>query len=128
MRVGALMGSLARLRLRRFRDAIGTELLDLPRASLPGPATPAPVRFLPTWDATLLAHARRTEILPERYRERIFNVKNPQSERTFIVDGSVAGTWHYDNGRVQLEPLTRLSKQARRELDEEAERLAAFHA
>jgi hypothetical protein len=37
--------------------------LDLVRAPLPDPATPSPVRFL-RWDATLLAHARRTQILP----------------------------------------------------------------
>jgi ABC-type nitrate/sulfonate/bicarbonate transport system ATPase subunit len=29
---------------------------------------------------------------------------------------------------VRLEPFGRLDRQARRELDEEAERLAAFHA
>ena len=48
-----------RLSLRRFRDEEGKVLLDLPRAPLPG-GIPAPVRFLPTWDATLLVHARRT--------------------------------------------------------------------
>ena len=41
---------------------------DVPRASLPDPETPAPVRFLPTWDATLLVHPRRTGILPEENR------------------------------------------------------------
>ena len=56
---------LDRMQLRRFRDEAGKELLDLPRAPLPDPETPAPVRFLPTWDATLLVHARRTLILPE---------------------------------------------------------------
>src|SRR5207245_8654931 len=46
-----------RLELRRFRDERGGELLDLPDEPLPDPYTPAPVRFLPTWDATLLVHA-----------------------------------------------------------------------
>ena len=36
-----------------------------PRAPLPDPETPAPVRFLPTWDAVLLVHARRTGVLPD---------------------------------------------------------------
>src|SRR5205807_1051590 len=63
-----LLPAIGRLSLRHFRDEKGRELLDLPRAPLPAAATPAPVRFLPTWDATLLAHARRTQILPERYR------------------------------------------------------------
>ncbi len=56
--------ALESLTLRRFRAEDGAELLDLPRAPLPDPDTPAPVRFLPTYDATLLAHARRALILP----------------------------------------------------------------
>ena len=40
------------LRLRRFRDEQGGQLLDLPRAPLAPAGTPAPVRFLPTFDAT----------------------------------------------------------------------------
>jgi hypothetical protein len=86
------------------------------------------VRFLPTWDATLLVHARRTGILPEEYRGRIFHVRAPHSFNTFLVDGRVAGTWRYDDGSVTLEPFETVSTAVRRELDEEAERLAAFHA
>ena len=62
--------ALERVRLRRFADEEGKELLDVPRAPLPDAETPAPVRFLPTWDATLLAHARNTGILPEQHRSR----------------------------------------------------------
>ena len=119
---------LERMRLRRFRSENGDELLDLPRAPLPEPETPAPVRFLPTWDATLLVHARRTGILPERHRPRIFNTKTPQSFGTFLVDGAVAGTWRLDGGRIATEPFERLSRETRAELRDEAERLAAFHA
>jgi hypothetical protein len=123
----AIKPALERLRLRRFRDEQGKELLDLPRAPLPDPDTPAPVRFLPVWDATLLVHARRTGVLPERHRPLIFNVKTPHSVNTFLVDGRVAGTWRYEEGRVRLTPFGRLSKATRAELKEEAERLAAFH-
>ena len=86
------------------------------------------MRFLPTWDATLLAHARRTGILSDEHRTRLFNSSNPQSERTFLVDGRVAGTWRPEDARVRLEPFGRLGRAARTELEEEAERLAAFHA
>ena len=123
----AVEPALARLDLRRFRDEQGGELLDLPRAPLPDADTPAPARFLPVWDATLLAHARRTGILPERYRSRVFNVKTPQSTATFLVDGEVAGTWRYEKHRVKLSPFGRLGKSARRALDEEADRLAELH-
>ena len=119
--------ALARLDLRRFRDERGGELLDVPRAPLPDPDTPAPPRFLPTWDATLLAHARRTGILPEEYRARVFNTKTPQSAATFTVDGAVAGTWRHENGRVKLSPFKRLDRSVRRALDDEAERLAVLH-
>jgi hypothetical protein len=118
---------LERVGTRRFRDQQGGELFDLPDAPLPDPETPAPPRFLPTWDANLLVHARRTQLLPEPYRGRIFNSKHPHSFPTFLVDGAVAGTWRYEQGRVGLEPFQPLPGPVRRQLDDEAERLAAFH-
>jgi Winged helix DNA-binding domain len=114
------------LSLRRFRDESGKELLDLLRAPLPPAKTPAPPRFIPVWDATLLVHARRTGILPEKYRPLIFNTKAPNSFNTFLVDGRVAGTWSYERGKVVLSPFEPLPRAARRELDDEAKRLAAF--
>jgi hypothetical protein len=125
---GILGPAVAKVAQRRFRDERGAELLDLPDAPLPDPATPAPIRFLPTWDATLLVHARRTQILPEQYRSRIFNTKTPHSERTFLVDGQVAGTWRYDDGRVEVAPFAKLAPADRNDVEHEAERLAAFHA
>jgi winged helix DNA-binding protein len=126
--VTRLKAVLERIQLRRFLDEEGKELLDVPRAPLPNPETPAPVRFLPTWDAILLVHARRAGIVDEEYRKRIFHVKAPQSFPTFLVDGRVAGMWKHDNGHVKLEPFERISRETRRELNDEAERLAAFHA
>src|SRR4051812_13775000 len=128
MRVGALAEALERVELRRLRDEHGRELLDLPRAPLPSGDTPALARFLPTFDATLLAHARRTGILAEEHRKRIFHVRNPQSDPTFLVDGKVAGIWRHEGGRIVLEPFGRLGRDARRELKAEGERLAALYA
>ena len=118
---------LERVGTRRFRDEQGGELFDLPGAPLPDPGTPAPSRFLSTWDANLLVHARRTQLLPERHRSRIFHVRAPHSFPTFLVDGAVAGTWRHQDGRIELEPFEPLGRAARRELEDEAERLAAFH-
>jgi hypothetical protein len=115
-----------RLPLRRFRDERGTELLDVRGAPLPDPETPAPVRFLPTWEATLLVHARRTQILPETYRPLVFDTKTPHSVPTFLVDGAVAGKWRYEGGQVKLEPFDPLPQRVRRQLEDEADRLAAF--
>ena len=117
-----------RLPLRTFRDEAGGELLDVRGAPLPDADVPAPVRFLPTFDATLLVHARRTQILPERFRPLIFHTKNPQSAPTFLVDGQVAGTWKHEAGRIALQPFEPLPLDVRRELETEAVGLAALHA
>src|SRR4051794_3152995 len=119
---------LDRLKLRSLRGPGDEELIDLPRAPLPDAATPAPVRFLPHYDATMLAHARRTQILPEEYRTRIFHTKAPQSFATFLVDGRVAGTWKYADGRIEIDAFHKLDASAKRELAAESERLAEFHA
>jgi hypothetical protein len=116
----------ARVAPRRFRTRDGTQLVDLPRMPLPDAETAAPVRYLPWWDATLLVHARRAGILPEEHRPRIFSVRRPQSHPVFVVDGTVAGTWAFADGRIRLEPFDRLDAGARRALEEEGERLATF--
>jgi uncharacterized protein YcaQ len=126
--IRAARAVLARLELRRFRSEAGGELLDVPDAPLPAADTPAPVRFLGQWDANLLVHVRRAQILPEEYRPRIFGRSIPQSVPTFLVHGQVAGTWRYADGAVRCEPFHRLPASVSRELAEEAEQLAAFHA
>lgn len=125
--VGDVTPVLEGMELVRFRAEDGAELLDLPGAPLPEQDTPAPVAFLPVWDATLLVHARRSRILPEDYRGRIFTTKNPHSLNTFLVDGSVAGSWRYEKGRVELAEFHPLPASTRRELAGQAELLAAFH-
>jgi hypothetical protein len=119
---------LERMKLRGFEAEDGTRLFDLPRAPLPDPERPAPVRFLPTWDASLLVHARRTGILPEEHRPKVFNTRTPQSVPTFLVDGRVAGTWSYDKGRVRTNSFGKLDAAAKREVRDEAERLAELHS
>jgi hypothetical protein len=117
--------ALERLPLRRFAAEDGTELLDLPDLPLPDPDTPAPVRFLGTWDAALLVHARRALILPEEHRAKIFNTKMPQSVGTFLVDGAVAGAWRPDG---TIEPFEDLKPTHRKQVEAEAARLAEFSA
>jgi hypothetical protein len=124
----ALAPAAESLDLRRFRDEAGNELLDLRGAPLPDADTPVPPRFLPAWDATLLAHARRTQILPERHRPKVFDIKTPHSLTTFLVDGQVAGTWKLERGRVELQAFEPLRKSARRKVEAEAKRLAEFLA
>lgn len=116
------------LTLVRYRDEDGRELIDLPDAPLPDPDTEAPVRFLPHWDAVLLVHARRTGILPEPYRARIFTTKNPFSVGTVLVDGRVVATWSLHDGQVTVAFLERIEDADRRAIDDERAALQALHA
>jgi hypothetical protein len=114
--------ALERLALERFAAEDGTELVDLPDQPLPPAGTPAPVRFLGTWDAVLLVHARRALILPEEHREKIFHVRMPQSIGTYLVDGVVAGIWKLDG------TLEAFAGAPSSEVHEEFGRLMAFCA
>ena len=53
----------------------------------------------------------------------MFNTKTPHSVNTFLVDGQVAGTWHQQGKRVVIEPFRKLTRDARSDLKQEAERL-----
>ena len=117
--------------LRALRDEDGRELVDLARAPLPPEDAPAPVRFLGHWDAVLLVHVRRTNVLPERFRGVVFSTKAPQSMATFLVDGAVAGAWRVERTQqkatLRLEPFERLPGGMRDEVRDEGERLVRFH-
>jgi hypothetical protein len=117
----------ASLALRSYRDEQGRQLVDLADAVLPDADAPAPVRFLPHWDATLLVHARRTGILPEHHRPRIFTSRNPFSVGTYLVDGRVAGAWSLREGRIVLDSYEPLAGPERDAVEAEREALEAFH-
>lgn len=125
--ITAARAVLARLTLRRFRDETGGELVDVARAPLPSADVPAPVRFLGPWEALLLAHARRTQVLPERHRSKVFATAMPQSVPTFLVDGQVAGTWRHVAGEVHTAPFDPLAATDAAEVEQEAARLAAWY-
>jgi hypothetical protein len=128
LRVGTIDLALEALagELRRFEDEQGRELLDLSGAARPSPGIPAPVRFLPKWDALLLSHDDRTRVLPEEYRSTV--IKGGDVLETFLVDGFVTGSWRLVNGKIHLEPFAPLPRAVRRQLDDEGRRLAAFLA
>lgn len=126
--VAALREAGARLDLRISRDIGGRELVEVADGQLPPGDVSTPVRFLPHWDANLLVHARRTGLLPEAYRPRIFSTKTPFSVGTVLVEGVVAGSWSFRDGRIDVEIFEALSGAAAREVLQEAERLESFHA
>jgi hypothetical protein len=128
VRVGDIRAGLERVELRRFRDERGRLLLDVPRGPLPDGDEPAPVRFLPKWDSSILGYAppERTRILPEKYRSTVIR-KNGDVLPTVLVDGFVSATWDVGTKRdLTITPLRRLTKQERGEIDQEGERLVEF--
>ena len=128
VRVGDIRAGLEQVDVRRFRDERGRELLDLPGAPLPDGDTPAPVRFLPKWDSSILGYAppERTRILPEKYRSTVI-AKNGDVAPTVLVDGFVAATWDVGTKRdLTITPLRKLTKLERAEIDEEGKRLVEF--
>jgi len=113
-------------RLVHYRGEDGRVLLDLDGAPLPGADVPAPVRFLPKWDSTILAYDRRERILPGEYAKIVIK-KNGDVIPTFLIDGRVAGAWDVqrkkDAATLVLTPFKPVPRATKRELAEEAERL-----
>ena len=85
------------------------------------------MRFVAHWDALLLVHARRTSVLPEEHRARIFSIRNPFCVGCVLVEGQVAATWSVGEGTVVVEPLRELPPVERDAVEEERSRLDAFH-
>jgi Winged helix DNA-binding domain len=124
-RLAPITASLERQSVRTFRDEEGRTLYDLPRAPLPNADTPAPARLIPRFDNLVLSHADRSRILGDVPLTRIIT-NNAMVHATILVDGFVAGTWQLEKGRVVLEPFSALSREVKRALQDEADRLEAF--
>ncbi len=102
-------------RLRRFRDADGRELLDLPEAPRPEVDTPAPPRFLPEYDNLLLSHADRSRVVPNGQMVPLYP-GNGGSRGELLVDGMWAANWAITRtdgtATLTIEPFGRLSHRA----------------
>jgi hypothetical protein len=116
-----------RPRLRTVRDEDGRELFDFPRAPLPDPDVPAPVRFLPEYDNVGIGHKDRTRIVPKgipRWTDVGWG--------SVLVDGMGAARWRLfetkADARLRIEPFRHLTHEERVDTQEEAGRLATFLA
>lgn len=125
--VGVVKAVLASMSLARFRAEDGAVLVDLPELGVAPDTTPLPARFIGPWEALLLVHARRAGILGEDDRPRVFDVRTPHSFNTFLVGGTVRGTWREAAGRIEIDPWRPLSRAEQVDVADEVERLGAFH-
>ena len=112
-----------------FADERGRELFDLPGAPRPDAGVPAPPRFLPEFDNLVLAHDDRSRVIADEHRALV-TTKNLRVRATFLVDGSVAGTWTIDVKRklatLRIAPFATLGTRVRAALAEEGEALVRF--
>ncbi|WP_067692184.1 winged helix DNA-binding domain-containing protein [Nocardia jejuensis] len=97
-----------RPRLRVYRDETGRELFDLADAVLADPDLPAPVRFLPAFDNSLLGHRDRSRIFSDEDRARIAKEASA-GVPMYLVDGFVHGRWALDGNTVRITPWHPLS-------------------
>jgi hypothetical protein len=121
-----------RPRLRTFRDEAGRELFDIQDGSLPHPDTPAPPRFLPTYDNILLSHKDRSRMLGAQDE---WSVGPNQFDDVFrggsvLVDGFVRAGWRVDRAKSRgasatlvVRPVVPLTKADEAAVAAEAERL-----
>jgi hypothetical protein len=93
------------------------------------PQTVRSVRLLPAFDPYVVGAPRSGGLFPVAQKARIFRGQGWISP-VLLVDGYAQGVWRHQrkNGRLQvrIEPFAALSRRARGEAGEEAERLAAF--
>jgi hypothetical protein len=109
--------------LRTFRDEQGRELFDAPRAPLPDPDTPAPVRFLPEYDNMVLGHHDRSRVVAADTK-----LWTEVGWGLVLVDGFTAARWRafLDEGRLRIEPFRKLARVERADIETEGDRLLAF--
>ena len=96
-RLGPIVERL-RPQLRTFRDESDRELFDVPGAPLPDPETPAPPRFLPTYDNIALSHKDRARIYGELGNRTVIGAALNRifAWGSLLVDGFVLGGWRIE--------------------------------
>ncbi|MGH2812983.1 MAG: winged helix DNA-binding domain-containing protein [Actinomycetota bacterium] len=117
-------------RLRSFRDENGRELLDVKDGLIPEDDTPAPPRFLPTFDNVLLAHDDRSRIISPADRRRLTDASLAGGFGTVLIDGFVGATWKLNSAGkpalLEIKPLRRLSKSESSAVEAEGRLLLEF--
>jgi Winged helix DNA-binding domain len=95
-----------------------------------GAEPPRAARLLPLFDQYVVSSNRAVDaLLPEAERARVFRQAGWISP-VILVDGAIAGVWRHERKGarlvVELEPFGPLPAWARKQVEADAERLAAF--
>jgi hypothetical protein len=115
-KAATVRAAMAKLDLEPLEDAAGGRLFDVPGAPRPDPDREAPPRLLAAFDNVILALApkNRARILPDEYKDRLYQRANLQWLPAILVDGMVAGTWSRKGG---LQPFAKLPRPVTAELE-----------
>lgn len=112
-----------------FRDDKKREVFDLPKAPRPDEDADAPPRFLPEYDNLVLSHKDRRRFVADEHRRAVY-VGQLRVAPTFLVDGSIGGTWKHEKKKgkatLTMTPLVKLSKKTKDALAAEAAALVRF--
>ena len=118
-----------------FRDEQGRELFDLPDAPRPDAGTPAPPRFLPTYDNIALAHKDRARLYGDLGNWTVVGadaINRVFAGGSLLVDGFVLGGWHIDRdgdrATLAITPLRPLAATDEPAVVEEGTRLLGLVA
>jgi hypothetical protein len=118
--------------LRRFTDAAGRTLLDVPDGLIVDDDRPLPVRFLARWDAAVISHRDRARIVPPAFQKSLMPLTNGTALASYLLDGRVAGSWsHQEEGgtaTLTIAPFGASPAQLSAAFAAEAERLLRFLA
>ncbi len=105
-------------------------LLARDRKALASPPEPSGVRLLPVGDPYLQQRDRTTVVADEGHRRKLWQpTRGPGG---VVVHGEVVGVWRARTSRgrlaIAVEPFQRLSRRARGEVEDEAERIASIRS
>lgn len=130
-RPGQVKSALGTLDLRTYEGPDGRELVDLASHDVVPGDTPAPVRFLPRWEHLMVALEGRDRLIAPELVPAVYK-RNADVLATFLVDGTVAGTWAVDEAGeraiLRLAPLADLRARDRAAVADEAAALVRYVA
>lgn len=112
--------------LQLYRAEGRRELFDAPDLVIPGGDLTAPIRFLPEFDNLLLSHSKRTRVIADEHRSKVY-LPGLRVAATILVDGFVRGVWRIEKtgsaATLVIEPFDKLTRHDRAALTEEGESL-----